>query len=71
MADADESWAYQDNRWRSGLIRFFLVAWFDWTDKKHQLIYLKYNGVIDITPGLGAILSGRPDAKSTDFGNAC
>ena len=41
------------------------------TNRKTQLIYLKYNGVIDITPDLGAILSGRPDAKSTDFGDAC
>jgi Protein of unknown function (DUF3237) len=41
------------------------------TNRKAQLIYLKYNGVIDITPDLGAILSGRPDAKSTDFGDAC
>ena len=43
----------------------------DPTNSKTQLIYLKYNGVIDITPDLGAILSGRPDAKSTDFGDAC
>jgi hypothetical protein len=43
----------------------------DPTNRKTQLIYLKYNGVIDITPDLGAILSGRPDAKSTDFGDAC
>jgi hypothetical protein len=60
----------QDNRWRSEFGRHS-DAWCDPTDKKQQLIYLKYNGVIDITPGLGAILSGRSDAKSTDFGNAC
>jgi hypothetical protein len=41
------------------------------TNRKTQLIYLKYNGIIDITPDLSAILSGRPDAKSTDFGDAC
>jgi hypothetical protein len=37
----------------------------------NQLIYLKYTGIIDITADLGAILSGRPDSKSTDFGSAC
>jgi hypothetical protein len=46
-------------------------VWSDPTNRKIQLIYLKYNGIIDITPDLSAILSGRPDAKSTDFGDAC
>jgi len=45
-------------------------VWSDPINRKIQLIYLKYNGIIDITPDLSAILSGRPDAKSTDFGDA-
>lgn len=34
-------------------------------------MYAHYTGVVDITPELGAILSGKEDAKSTDFGNSC
>lgn len=60
----------QDNRWRGEFISCTDTG-SDPTDRSRQLIYLKYDGIIDITPGLGAILSGRPDAKSTDFGNAC
>jgi hypothetical protein len=60
----------QDNRWRGGFISHG-DTWSNPTDKNDQLIYMKYYGIIDITPGLAAILSGRPDAKSTDFGNAC
>ena len=40
-------------------------------DKGGALIYLNYNGVVDITPELGKILGGSPDAKSTEFGNSC
>lgn len=43
----------------------------DRRDKSGALIYLNYNGVVDITPELGAILGGSPDAKSTGFGNSC
>ena len=35
------------------------------------MVYLNYTGVVDITPELGAILSQKPDAKTTDFGNSC
>ncbi|KAL2042816.1 hypothetical protein N7G274_004576 [Stereocaulon virgatum] len=35
-----------------------------------SLVYLNYTGVVDITPELGAILGGSPDAKTTDFGNS-
>ncbi|KAI9819988.1 MAG: hypothetical protein M1827_006558 [Pycnora praestabilis] len=33
------------------------------------LVHLHYTGVIDITPGVAALLSGSPEAKTTDFGN--
>ncbi|KAI4231336.1 MAG: hypothetical protein LQ349_005688 [Xanthoria aureola] len=35
-----------------------------------SLVYAHYTGVVDITPELGAILSGKEDAKSTDFGDS-
>lgn len=35
------------------------------------MIYLNYTGIVDITPELGAILGGSPDAKTTPFGNSC
>ena len=60
---------FQDNRRRSEFDNRVMRN--DLTDRCHQLIYLKYNGVIEITADLGAILSGRPDSKSTNFGNAC
>ena len=34
-------------------------------------MYLNYTGVVDITPELSKILSGSPDAKSTEFGGSC
>ena len=40
-------------------------------DKGGAMVYLNYTGVVDITPQLGAILGGSPDAKSTDFGESC
>lgn len=40
-------------------------------DKSGAHLYLNYTGVLDITPELGAVLSGSPDAKTTDFGNSC
>ncbi|KAL8657517.1 MAG: hypothetical protein Q9226_001831 [Calogaya cf. arnoldii] len=33
-------------------------------------VYAHYTGVVDMTPELGAILSGKDDAKSTEFGNS-
>lgn len=40
-------------------------------DKSGALVYLSYNGVVDITPELGLVLGGSPDAKTTPFGNSC
>ncbi len=40
-------------------------------DKSGALVYLSYNGVVDITPELGLVLAGSPDAKTTAFGNSC
>ena len=40
-------------------------------DKSGGLVYLNYTGIVDITPELGAILSQKPDAKTTEFGNSC
>ena len=40
-------------------------------DKSGALVYLSYNGVVDITPELGLVLGGSPDAKTTAFGNSC
>ena len=41
-------------------------------DKKTEaLVYLSYTGVVDMTPELGAILGGSPEAKTTDFGGSC
>jgi len=34
-------------------------------------VYMNYTGIINITPALGAILGGSPDAKSTPFGDSC
>ena len=34
-------------------------------------MYLSYSGVVDITPELGLVLGGSPDAKTTEFGNSC
>lgn len=35
------------------------------------VIYLNYTGVVNITPELGLILTGSPEAKSTEFGDSC
>ena len=40
-------------------------------DKGGSSVYINYTGVVNITPALGLILSGNPDAKSTDFGDSC
>lgn len=34
-------------------------------------MYAHYTGVVEITPELGAILSGSENAKSTGFGDSC
>jgi len=40
-------------------------------DKSGAAVYLHYTGVVNITPALGAILGGSPEAKSTEFGDSC
>jgi hypothetical protein len=40
-------------------------------DKSGALISYKYSGIINITPGVAAVLGGNPDAKTTEFGDAC
>ena len=41
-------------------------------DKKSGAkVYLHYTGVVNITPELGAVLQGKKDAKSTEFGDSC
>jgi Protein of unknown function (DUF3237) len=34
-------------------------------------VHIHYTGVVDITPGLSAILGGNPAAKTTEYGNSC
>lgn len=34
-------------------------------------MYLSYSGVVEKTPELRLVLDGSPDAKTTEFGNAC
>ncbi|KAL9620791.1 MAG: hypothetical protein Q9160_004691 [Pyrenula sp. 1 TL-2023] len=34
------------------------------------LVYLHYTGIVDVTPEVGAVLSGAPDAKTTEFGGS-
>jgi hypothetical protein len=38
-------------------------------DKTGALISFKYSGIIGMTPEVGAVLGGAPEAKSTHFGN--
>jgi len=39
-------------------------------DKSSSTISYKYSGILNLTPGVKAILTGHPDAKTTDFGDA-
>jgi len=39
-------------------------------DESGAIISFKYSGVINVTPGVAAVLGGSPDAKTTDFGDA-
>jgi Protein of unknown function (DUF3237) len=34
-------------------------------------VHIHYTGVVDITPGLSAILGGSPAAKTTEYGYSC
>ncbi len=36
-----------------------------------QLIHIHYTGVVEITPGLSAILGGSPASKTTEYGHSC
>jgi hypothetical protein len=36
-----------------------------------QSVYLNYTGVVDMTPALGAILSGQSDNTVTPYGSSC
>ncbi|KAG9235657.1 hypothetical protein BJ875DRAFT_440168 [Amylocarpus encephaloides] len=38
-------------------------------DKSGAIISYKYSGIITLSPEIGAVLGGSPDAKTTDFGN--
>lgn len=40
-------------------------------DKNGGIISYKYSGIIQVTPGVAAVLGGKEGAKSTDFGDAC
>jgi hypothetical protein len=40
-------------------------------DKSGAVISFKYSGLLSMTPGIRAAMQGSPDAKTTDFGNAC
>jgi hypothetical protein len=40
-------------------------------DKSGAIISFKYSGVLSMTPSVLAVLAGGPDAKTTEFGNAC
>jgi hypothetical protein len=40
-------------------------------DKSGAVINYKYTGILNVTPEVGAILSGSTDAKTTEFGDAC
>lgn len=38
-------------------------------DKSGGYIGYKYSGIITLTPEIGAVLTDKPEAKTTDFGN--
>lgn len=40
-------------------------------DKSGGLVYVSYDGVVEMTPELGLVFGGSPDAKTTDFGKSC
>jgi len=39
-------------------------------DRRDELIYIKYKGIIEITPELSNILGGSVHSKSTEFGHS-
>lgn len=40
-------------------------------DKSGAALGFRYSGILSMTPGVLAVLGGSPDAKTTDFGDAC
>ena len=40
-------------------------------DKSGAVISYRYSGIIAVTPATGLALSFSPDAKTTEFGDAC
>lgn len=40
-------------------------------DNSGGVISYMYSGVINMTAGVAAVLGGSPDAKTTEFGDAC
>lgn len=40
-------------------------------DKSGAIIAFKYSGIINVTPGVAAVLGGDAAAKTTPFGDAC
>lgn len=40
-------------------------------DESDAVISYKYSGIINLTPGVIAVLSKSEDAKTTAFGDAC
>ncbi|KAL8685227.1 MAG: hypothetical protein Q9218_007892 [Villophora microphyllina] len=55
---------------RSGLMYGSLMS-LDCRDKNTgSLVYINYTGIGNITPELGMILGGDPNAKSTEFGDS-
>lgn len=56
--------------WRCGWLMIRLTG--NIRDRNlESLIYVHYTGVIGVTPGLELVLSGRPEAKTTAWGDAC
>jgi len=39
-------------------------------DESGAIISFKYNGIINVTPGVAAVLGGKADAETTPFGDA-
>jgi hypothetical protein len=39
-------------------------------DQSGGLIRCSYTGVMNLSPATGAVLTGHPDAKTTDYGDA-
>ena len=40
-------------------------------DESGAIVAFHYQGVINVTEGVAAVLGGKSDAKTTPFGDAC